>query len=61
MIFIGLVDAEEKLEFLSATSHLRILTTKEINAIAGVGCLCLHLTAELGYEGDILVSVTWHF
>lgn len=61
MIFIGLVDAEEKLELLSATSHLRILTTKEMNVIAGVRVLCLHLTAELGYEGEILVLVTWHF
>lgn len=59
-IFLGLPDTEEKLEFFSATSHLRVLTTKEMNVTAGTEFFCLTFTEELGHEGEILLSVTWH-
>lgn len=60
-IFLGLPDTEEKPEFFAATSHLRNLTTKEMNVTAGAGFFCLTFTEELGHEGEILLSVTWLF
>lgn len=39
MFFPGLSDAEGNLEFLSATSHLSLPTTKKNNASVGTGLM----------------------